>query len=353
MILVIQGWLPHYRLEVFNALCGVDDVTVAHSGKPARRPGDRFEEIILPADTAGPFRLQRGLSGLIETIRPDAIIAMFDIRWLNSVRAMYRYDRQIPWVWWGLGEGRHKLATRIKTVLARRPNPVVFYSNRSRDAFRDLLPDPERLIVARNTVFVPNRVPCYESPSKTCFINVGSLDARKRNEVVLHALKRIRDSGTAIPNFVLIGSGPERGRLESLAAQLQLNDSVEFLGFVDNPETLAAHYRKAIASVSYDAAGLSVLQSMAYGVPFVTKRDAFSNGETENIIDGETGILFDDGPEGLERALRELIADPDRARRLGAAAYDHFTRTATIENMVASFERAIAFARDRHASRLR
>ena len=85
MILIIQGQLPHYRRELFNALCSLDEVTVVHSGEPAKRSNDVFCEIILPVKKVGSFFCQQGLCSLISNMKPKTIISMFDVRWMSSV----------------------------------------------------------------------------------------------------------------------------------------------------------------------------------------------------------------------------------------------------------------------------
>lgn len=344
MILVIQGQLPHYRRELFNTFCTLDEITVVHSGRPVRSDTDRFAEVVLPARKFGPFLLQQGLSKLIAELRPKTVIAMFDVRWLNSVRAMFRYDRSLNWVWWGLDRGKSDLALRAKMAIARRRNPIVFYDRVTRHTLGETLAPQDKLFVANNTFHVPNRIEGHLHPQKTRFINVGSLDARKQNDVTIRALHRIvQDTETDI-RFTLIGDGKECERLAALIDALDMHDHVELAGRIEDPAVLARYYAEALASVSFGQAGLAVLQSMAFGVPFLTKRNAISGGEKHNIHNGINGIFCEDDPDDLERCLRDLIADADKARRLGQAAFDHYSQEATIENMVSNFGSAIDYA---------
>lgn len=348
MILVIQGWLPHYRLELFNALSALDEVLVVHSGKPARRDTDRFEEVVLPLKRIGPLRLQEGLLPLIAKKRPKAIIAMFDVRWINTIRAMYQFDTQLSWVWWGLDRGSNSLATQAKLFIARHPNPIVFYNHVTRSMFAGSIQFPERLFVANNTFHVPSRAESFRNPVKNRIINVGSLDARKQNDVTIRVLKKIRDDTGVDVRYSLIGDGPERGNLVELVEQLGMQNRVEFLGKIEGSGALERYYAEAIASVSFGQAGLAVLQSMAFGVPFVTKRNAISGGEKHNITDGENGLFCDDDPAALEAVLLRLFLNIDYARGLGEAAYRYYSEAATVDNMVASFAKAIDYARDAH-----
>lgn len=352
MILIIQGRLPHYRRDFFNALCDVDKVTVAHSGKPVSKLGDRFAEIILPQIRVGSFRLQRGLFDLIESSRPNTIISMFDIRWLNSVRAMYYYDRQVHWVWWGLDRGKSLLALRVKLAIAQRPNPIVFYNNASRARFSDYIADSDKMFVANNTSHVPQRIKAYNSAIKNRFINVGSLDARKQNDVTIRAFANVIHATNADICLTFIGGGPERSKLQALAYALGIGDRVELLGEINNSDLLSRYYAEAYASISFGQAGLAVLQSMAFGVPFVTKRDAVSGGEKFNIVDGVNGYLCEDAQSAVESIMRNLIASPNVARQLGRAAYEYYSTDATVENMVANFQDAITHAKKINASRL-
>jgi len=343
MILVIQGKVLHYRRAFLNALSEIDDVTVVHSGSPSKRADDCFSEVILPVRKIGPFMLQRNLIRLIAQRKPKTVIAMFDVRWAISVRAMFKFDHIVNWVWWGLDKGKSVTAFTIKIALANRQNPVVFYNHVIRDEFSPYIYPKEKLFVANNTFHVSHRSESFRHPTKTRIINVGSLDARKQNDVTIRALHTVLQEMDTEIRFTLIGVGAEMENLRLLVEELGMQDHVELVGNIEDPKLLEAYYADALASVSFGQAGLAVLQSMAFGVPFVTKHNSISGGEKYNISDGVNGILCDDEPKSLEDALRVLISSPDYARELGEAAYLHYSQKATIENMVATFKKAIEY----------
>ena len=61
---------------------------------------------------------------------------------------------------------------------------------------------------------------------------------------------------------------------------------------------------------------LTVMEAATCGTPSAALR---IGGLPESIVDGETGLLADDGP-GLTAAVQRLVADDELRARMGAAA---------------------------------
>ena len=342
MILVVQNQLPHYRRAFFNALCDIDEVIVLHSGKPVGTDGERFKELTVPQRRFGPFNLQIGLNDVIMRLAPTTVIASADLRNLMSFVAMFRFERRLKWVWWGLDKGGSALALAVKTWLVRRDNPVVFYNHAIRDEFQARGLAPDRLFVANNTFHVDNHQSFADTAPKDCFINVGTLDPRKRNDVAVRAFRTVLDKSGRDFKLYLIGEGRDRDMLEVLIAELDLAGSVILTGKIEDPKQLEGYYARAIASVSFGQAGLAVIQSMAFGVPFITKTDAISGGEKHNIISRYNGIFCDDDQRSLEAEMLRLVEDSDYARELGRNAYAHYVDNASIQGMVGGFHAALS-----------
>lgn len=150
---------------------------------------------------------------------------------------------------------------------------------------------------------------------------VGRLVARKGVDRLLEALAEVAPSPWRLE---IVGFGPERGPLESRAEALGISDRVDFLGRVTTVELVAA-YRRAACFVlpatldeREDTEGLGVvlLEAMSYGVPVVATR---LGGIVDIVEDGRTGLLVEDEPNALARAITALLSDPARRRSLGEA----------------------------------
>lgn len=145
----------------------------------------------------------------------------------------------------------------------------------------------------------------------------GRLHEKKGFDILLRAMARLRDAGVAA-ECRIAGEGPERARLEALAAELDLGGRVRLAGWRDDlPAFLAEGDLFAFPS-HQEGFPLVLLQAMAAGLPIVSSA---IDGPNEMLADGRTGLLVPDAdPAALADALAALAADPARARALGAAA---------------------------------
>jgi glycosyltransferase involved in cell wall biosynthesis len=115
-------------------------------------------------------------------------------------------------------------------------------------------------------------------------------------------------------HLVVVGDGPERHRLETIAGA-----NVRFLGVVDDA-TLRWCYANAavLVSVGFEDFGLAPLEAAAFGTPTVARR---FGGALDTVVDGATGILLDDvSPARVRWAIRWLCACPPPPRELESHA---------------------------------
>jgi len=142
--------------------------------------------------------------------------------------------------------------------------------------------------------------------------------------------------------IVIAGEGPERERLESLAAALDVTDRVKFVGAIPH-ERMPDYLRGSAAYVSTalsDGASVSLLEAMACGA-FPVVADIPANREW--IKDGENGLLFP--PENPEALAEKILECFDRSD-LSVSARDKNARiieqraqwSSNIEKLLALFE---------------
>jgi glycosyltransferase involved in cell wall biosynthesis len=151
-------------------------------------------------------------------------------------------------------------------------------------------------------------------------VTVGHLVARKRHADVLRALWTLRDRHPEL-RYVVVGDGPEREPLRRLARELGLSDRIELRGQLAPDRARAEAWRaSAFVLPSVDEAfGVAYVEAMAGGVPAVGCR---GEAGPEEIAAAGGGIrLVPPGDvEALAAELDRLLAEPEWAREVGAAA---------------------------------
>lgn len=171
--------------------------------------------------------------------------------------------------------------------------------------------------------------------------SAARLDPQKGHPTLLQAAVELPQAV-----FVLAGDGPERGRLESMASDLEISERVRFLGHrSDVPELLAACDVFALPSL-YEGSSLAVLEAMAAGRPVVSSA---IGGTDELIDDGIDGVLVPPGDAiALTAALRRLLGDAGLRSRLAERARRRvqrdFTPAAMASRVESIYEEVLASA---------
>ena len=123
------------------------------------------------------------------------------------------------------------------------------------------------------------------------------------------------------------GSAGYRAELEGRARALGVADAVKFLGFRrDVPDLLAAS-NLFVFPTWEEPFGMVFAEAMASRKPVV----ALASGGVPEIVEHqETGLLVDPAEnDGLGRAILELLADPERQRKMGEAGRARIARLFT------------------------
>lgn len=159
------------------------------------------------------------------------------------------------------------------------------------------------------------------SPDRPVILFASKLQRRKHADHLLEAYHRLCLSGpSAGPYLVIVGDGEERARLETRASELKLED-VRFAGFRNQSE-LPGFFAMAQVFVlpsRHEPWGLIVNEAMASGCAVVVSDDV--GAHTDLITNGLDGFVYPTGDvDALAAALRQVLASPEQARRMGETA---------------------------------
>jgi phosphatidyl-myo-inositol dimannoside synthase len=166
-------------------------------------------------------------------------------------------------------------------------------------------------------------------------VSVSRLVPRKGHDRIIAALPGIARQLPTV-RLLIVGAGPARRKLETLAARYGVASRVVFAGAVpaaDLPACFAAGdvfvmpCRSRWAGLDTEGLGTVFLQAAAVGRPAVAGR---TGGAPEAVIDGETGIVVDGmSTAAVEAGVLRLLQSPAEARALGATGASRVHRERT------------------------
>jgi glycosyltransferase involved in cell wall biosynthesis len=173
-------------------------------------------------------------------------------------------------------------------------------------------------------------------PDDLVLLQVARLDYLKDHATAVRTLARVA-RGRPDARLVLVGEGPERGRIEEQARQSGVGGKVRLLGLrQDVARLLAASDLFLLTSIS-EGIPLTLIEAMAAGVPVVSTR---VGGVPEVIEDGVTGLLAPSGDhEALAGHVLRLAGDEALRRRLAASGRERARAVFAEERMQAAYLR--------------
>jgi glycosyltransferase involved in cell wall biosynthesis len=144
-------------------------------------------------------------------------------------------------------------------------------------------------------------------------------------------------------NITVVGEPKKNGDMVKLIQKLGIGHRIYFTGRIDDREFVQQYARATIAVVPsvYEGFGLPVGEAMACGVPVIST----TGGALPEVV-GDAGVLVRPANSAaLAGAIRELLNNPTRAKKLGMAGYrrvqKHFTWERAAEKTVAAYREVI------------
>jgi N-acetylgalactosamine-N,N'-diacetylbacillosaminyl-diphospho-undecaprenol 4-alpha-N-acetylgalactosaminyltransferase len=137
-------------------------------------------------------------------------------------------------------------------------------------------------------------------------VTVGRLVDLKDHVTLINAFHKVRDNMDV--RLYIIGDGPTRKKLESLAQKLGLGDDVSFLGWQANPFALLKQADIFVLSSRFEGFPNVIVEAMACGLPVISTD--CPSGPNEILRGGKAGVLVPVGDvDALARAISRLLTD--------------------------------------------
>lgn len=164
---------------------------------------------------------------------------------------------------------------------------------------------------------------------------VGRLSKEKAHVDLLAAFSRLRASNPeAKARLIIVGDGPERGRLETAADSFGCKESVVFAGQVSDVRPFYAAADVFVLPSHSEGSPNVLLEAMAAEIPVVATK---VGGVPEMVEDNVSALLVQaNDPPTLAAAIARVLTEDDLAQRLTANASTLVATRYTPENYVRS-----------------
>lgn len=295
------------------------------------------------------------LAARLTSLRPSAIVAANDYATMYASLACWLAGLRVPLIVTyhstrivGFKEQAKLLAARLLFPLA---DCLVFVCARQRDYWRRRGLLGRRVEVIHNGVDTEHfRQPRPGGKAASLRAELGFAEGDfviglaavlrpEKNPIqLLDAVAALRGRGVPA-KALLIGDGPLRPAVKARTRALGLEAAVRITGFREDVRPhVAACDAMVLCSTAVETFSLAALEAMALGKPVV---HSDVGGAREMIVDGHNGYLFPVGD--LDALVQRLVrlADPARARPMGANARRAVEARFTEAAMVDRYERLL------------
>ncbi len=225
------------------------------------------------------------------------------------------------------------LLRAIQRFVVGRADLVITPSNYFRKLVGGWIKNPDRVKTIYNGIKFDPVVMTARDPKM--FISVGRLVPWKGFDFLIHLMTEPELVGSRL---VIIGDGPDRGRLVNIIKELKLEDRVELPGDVSREVMLKEYLPNAglfILNTAFESFSFAVAEAMNAGLPVI----ATNIGSIPELIEsGKEGILIEpNNKEQILAAINRMQIDSNFSNHVALAARDkakNFTIERTVDNLV-------------------
>lgn len=255
---------------------------------------------------------------LVLSNKPDVVLTMPEDTGIYAILALigtgipvFVSERNNPWIMPNV-----KITRLLRKVAYPFAKAIIFQTEMAKSFFPMHI--QKKGVVLQNPVDA-SRIPTpYTGKRKKVFSAVGRLEPQKNFPLLIGAFAKFLECEKDY-KLIIYGEGRERGNLENLIKQLNLEDSVLLPGRNKDILNVINDSAAFILSSNYEGMPNALLEAMCMGMPVIST-DCPSGGPRELIRDGENGLLVQvNDMEAMTNAMKHIIKN--RSEVLGKSAY--------------------------------
>ncbi|WP_400075808.1 glycosyltransferase [Winogradskyella sp. R77965] len=298
----MQTVVPDYRSNLFNYLkTELNEQFVLYGGK------EYFEKSV-KSDSALTFYnkvnniyfLNRKILiqlGFWEIILKDNLMVLeLNPRIIsNWIILLLRKMTQKKTILWGHAWPRNGISSKtdwLRGLMRNLADGIMVYTATQKKELQKKIPN-KQINYAPNSLYFRNQmsVDSNENEIKNLMF-VGRLTKAKKPLFLVKAFHNVLDKMPKDTKLIVIGEGGEKSSILNYIREHNLENQIRILGHIGDHKTLKSHYDKALFSVSPGYVGLSITQSLGFGVPMLISKEEPHSPEIEAVKENENALFF-------------------------------------------------------------
>ena len=149
-------------------------------------------------------------------------------------------------------------------------------------------------------------------------LSVGELIPRKNHEVVIRAMSVLKQENKLTHlEYVICGRGTYESELKKLAEELGVADHIHFLGYRTDIAEICNCSDLFVFMSHQEGLPVALMEAMACGLPAVCSN---IRGNTDLIEDKKTGLIADNSPEKVAKAIETMRENENLREQVASAA---------------------------------
>lgn len=366
-VLLIQRVVPHYRIDLFNSIyellskrnidftifCGFSILDTKYVNT-TKRP------VYLNISLKNIRLFQKhitfyyNLFFILKAEKPDLIITEGGSNTINNIIVLF-YNKlyKVPFVVWDLGkfvklrDSKSSLIEAIYSFIYKKTiiksNSIITYNKAGAKYFKESFNletekiqilhntiNEKNIFKSKNSVIVDKEFEKFAANFSHIIIFVGAIDKFKNLDFIIRIQNKLNDDF----GFLIIGNGTYKIEFQNKMKKF----NTFFTGQVNNLEQLAYYYGKSKVFLLPGLGGLSINQSLAYGVPVICSES--DGSEFDLIVDGETGFILEKNNLLLWESRIKFICNLDKSH-FETKCVRHIMQNFTLESAASNFIKSV------------
>jgi len=302
MNLIIQTCIPDYRLKIYNYITHKNSSVSIVSGKEYYSPSIKSVcnlDKLVWVDNIFLFNRKLLFQKLTwkNVFRARNVIIEFNLRNISFylvviIRFLLRKNIHL----WGHAwsrSGKNSKTEFIRLLFKRIANGYIAYTEEQKEELQAQLKN-KNIYAACNAIYFEDEMKPLSQPLDKIvnFIYVGRLVKEKKPLLLLQAFSNVLDKLPRDSKLLILGDGPEYDVLKAYIDKHDISNRIVLYGHISDYKIIRELYSTSIASVSPGYVGLSITQSLGFGVPMIISKDEPHSPEIEAAILGVNSEFF-------------------------------------------------------------